>query len=202
MAKKAKLTLPLAPLADLVRWWQDQQTQGMVIGGLAVSLLGRPRLTRDVDALVLVPEERWPVFAEAGAAFGFIPRQPEAMAFAKESRVLLLRHQPTGIDVDLVFGSLPFEEEAVARAEIIKVAKVSVPVPTPEDLVIMKAVAHRDRDLFDIEGLLAAYPNLDRNRLRRWVRTFSEALEAPEIYEDLEQLLSRRRGRKRGQGKK
>lgn len=193
MGKKAKLVLPVAPLPDLVGWWQSQDVRGLVIGGLAVALLGRPRVTRDVDALVWLAEDRWAAFLDAGRAFGFLPRQPDALAFAREARVLLVRHQPTGIDVDVALGCLPFEEEAVARATVVQVAGVSVPLPTPEDLVIMKAVAHRERDLLDIEGLVAAHPDLDVRRVRRWVRAFADALETPELYNDLQQRLGRRR---------
>ncbi|MDI6755362.1 MAG: hypothetical protein QME78_13325 [Thermodesulfobacteriota bacterium] len=46
---------PLAPLLsvllDLVTWFQSRNVRGLVIGGVAVSLLGRPRVTHDVDAL-------------------------------------------------------------------------------------------------------------------------------------------------------
>ena len=198
MAEKAKDVLPVDPLRDLVDWWQSEQVPGLVIGGLAVALLGRPRVTRDVDALVLLAEERWGAFMDAGSAFGFVARQPDALAFAEQARVLLLRHQPTAIDVDVVLGCLPFEEEAVARAVLVEVAGVSVPLPTPEDLIIMKAVAHRDRDMLDIEGLLAAHLELDLDRVRRWVRAFADALETPELYDDLEQRLRRGSHGKRG----
>jgi hypothetical protein len=151
--------------------------------------------------MILLAEDRWAAFLDAGRAFGFVPREADALAFAREARVLLLRHQPTGIDVDVALGCLPFEEEAVARATVGQVAGVSVPLPTPEDLVIMKAVAHRERDLGDIEGLLAAHPDLDVRRVRRWVRAFAGALEAPELYDDLQQQLGRRPPRRRGKGK-
>jgi hypothetical protein len=175
-----------------MRWWESQHAQGVVIGGLAASLLGRPRMTRDVDALVILPEDRWAAFLEAGSAFGFVPRGADALAFAREARALLVRHQPTGIDVDVALGCLPFEEEAVARATAVQVAGVSVPLPTPEDLVIMKAVAHRERDVGDIDGLLTAHPDLDVDRVRHWVRAFADALEAPELYDDLQLQLERR----------
>jgi hypothetical protein len=201
VAKKAKPVLPVGPLPDLVQWWQSQHARGLIIGGLAVALLGRPRVTRDVDALVLLEEEHWPAFFDAAPTFGFAPRLADALAFAREARVLLLRHQPTGIDVDIALGRLPFEEEAVERATAVQVAGVSVPLPTPEDLVIMKAVAHRERDLLDIEGLLAAHPKLDVRRVRRWVRIFADALEMPELYDDLQLRLARLSPRKRGKRK-
>ena len=41
----------------------------------------------------------------------------------------------------------------------------------------------------DIEGLVAANPNLDLARIRRWVSDFAATLEMPELLEDLERLL-------------
>jgi hypothetical protein len=185
--------LPIAPLPDLVRWWRSQKTRGLIIGGLAVALLGRPRVTRDVDAMILLAEGKWPAFLDAGRAFGFLPRVPEALAFAREARVLLVRHHPSGIDVDIALGSLAFEREALDRARRIKVGGVTILIPTPEDLIIMKAIAHRERDALDIEGLLAAHSKLDRRRIRRWVREFADALESSDIYDDLQRQLARKR---------
>jgi hypothetical protein len=103
--------------------------------------------------------------------------------------------------VDVSLGCLPFEDEAVQRTVITRVAGVDVPLPTPEDLIIMKAVAHRERDLLDIEGLLATHPQIDVRRVRRWVKKFASALESPEIYEDIQARLSRVAPRKKGRGK-
>lgn len=201
MPKKPEIELPVAPLADLMNWWQSQSVQGVIIGGLAVALLGRPRVTRDVDAMVLLKEDRWPAFVKAGVTFGFMPRYVDALEFAREARVLLMHHERSGIDVDIAFGCLPFEEEAVQRAIVVNVSGISVPLPTPEDLVIMKAVAHRDRDLLDIEGLMNVHPNLDVRRVLRRVKAFTDALDMPEVHDDLKRRLSNLRSRKRGKGK-
>lgn len=68
---------------------------------------------------------------------------------------------------------------------------LSLPLPTPEDLLIMKAVAHRPRDLVDAEAIMEAHPRLDRRRVRSWVRQFAEALETPEILVDLNAIFRR-----------
>jgi predicted nucleotidyltransferase len=194
-------TMELAPLLtalrDLVAWLKAGKVPGVVIGGLAASILGRPRLTRDVDVLVLLDEGLWAEFLAGGLRYDFSPRHDNTLAFAQETRVLLMRHRESGIDVDIVFGSLPFEKEAVARAIWVELGDVEVPLPLPEDLIIMKAVAHRPQDLADIEAILAAHPKLNLRRVRRWVREFAAALSMPEILNDLEALLSRRTGGKR-----
>jgi len=46
----------LTALRDLVAWLEDAHVSGMVIGGVAASLLGRLRVTRDIDALVVLDE--------------------------------------------------------------------------------------------------------------------------------------------------
>jgi hypothetical protein len=193
MPEATDLTPLVAVLRDLVAWLKAGKVPGVVIGGLAASLLGRPRLTRDVDALVLVDQGYWADFMTAGTKHGFIPRRDDALAFAKETQVLLVRHQQSGIDVDIVFGSLPFEKEAVARATWVDIGGIQAPLPLPEDLIVMKAVAHRPQDLADIEAILAAHPKLNLRRVRRWVREFTAALEMPEILNDLEVLLSQRK---------
>ena len=43
-----------APLTAVQRLIEQLDNQGVVIGGVAASLLGRPRLTTDADALILL----------------------------------------------------------------------------------------------------------------------------------------------------
>jgi len=84
---------------------------------------------------------------------------------------------------------LPFEEEAVARGAVHRIGDVELRLPTPEDLIIFKAVAHRPKDLLDIEGILRSHSDLDRTRVERWVREFAAALEMPELWEDIAPML-------------
>jgi len=187
----------VAVLEDLVEWFKASEVKGLAIGGVAASLLGRPRLTRDVGVVVLLDEGHWANFLTVGAKHGFVPRRSDSLAFAQETRVLLVRHEPSGIDADIIFGSLPFEKQAITRANWVELGGVRIPLPWPEDLIIMKAVAHRQQDLADIEAVLDAHPKLNLMKVRRRVREFSTALEMPEILGDLEILLSRRRKRQR-----
>ncbi len=198
MAEQEEALAPLlAALRDLVAWLQATHVPGAIIGGVAASLLGRPRATRDIDAVVLLDEKDWGPFLGTGTQLGFVPRLSDPLGFAHTARVLLVRHESSGIDIDIAFGALPFEEEAITRAVWRDIGGIRLPLPVPEDLIIMKAVAHRPRDMADIESILDAHLKLDRRRVRRWVREFSTALDTPEILQDLNALLARRRKRKR-----
>ncbi|OGI51981.1 MAG: hypothetical protein A3E57_08885 [Candidatus Muproteobacteria bacterium RIFCSPHIGHO2_12_FULL_60_33] len=196
MTERQELAPLISALADLARWFEAANIRGIVVGGVAASLIGRPRLTHDVDALVMADESRWQDLLERGAPFGFRPRLTDALAFAARTRALLMRHEPTGVDVDIMFGALRFEEEAVAHRSFVSVAGVALPLPTPEDLIVMKAVAHRPRDLTDIEAILDVHPGLDVERVRRWVREFARAAAMPEIWDDLQRLLKDREERR------
>jgi predicted nucleotidyltransferase len=179
-----------APLAALMKWFEDAGLRGSVIGGVAASLRGKPRLTDDVDALVLEADAE--TLLRSGAKFGFTPRIDDAVEFSRQTRVLLLRYQPGDIDIDISLGALRFEYEVIERSSWIRAGNVRVRLASAEDLIIMKAVAGRPRDMTDIENVIAASPDLDVERIRRWVREFSSVLDMPEIHSNVEKLLKRR----------
>lgn len=176
-------------LQNLEDWLEAEGVPHTAIGGVAVSLLGQPRATQDIDLLIWLDSERWKSFLESGAPYGFVPRLADALEFAQKARVLLLQHRPSGINLDISCGALPFEREMIERAQTISVGRLRLRVPTPEDLVITKAVAQRAKDIADIESLLNIYPDIDVERIRRWVREFAEALEMPVLLETIEQLI-------------
>ena len=189
MTPLEEVTPLLAPLAAVQRLLTRFDDQGIIIGGVAASLLGRPRLTADVDAVILLTVEDLPLLVEAAAQEGLVSRITNAEDFARRHRVLLLRHQESGINVDISLGMLLFEIEAVERSVIHQVGSLAIRLPTPEDLIIFKAVAHRPTDLMDIQALLESHPDLDRERVRRWVREFAQALEMPELWDDIASWL-------------
>jgi hypothetical protein len=164
----------------------------MIIGGVAASFLGRPRLTQDIDAVAMIPESDWSNTIPKAARFGIVPRIEGALEFARRSRVLLLRHTQSGIDIDVAFGGLQFEQAAIDRSQVHDIAGLRVRLPRVEDLIVMKAVARRPKDMQDIEGLLAAHAELDLGEVRRWVREFANAMTMPDMIDDLEKLIARR----------
>jgi predicted nucleotidyltransferase len=168
-----------AAIEALQRLLIKQNDRGVIIGGIAVSLLGKPRFTADVDAVFLLSTDELPQFLELARAENIVPRVQDAEEFARKSRVLLLRHEPTETDIDISLGILPFEEEMVDRSSVKSFANLSVRLPTPEDLIIMKAIAHRPKDLEDIRILADNFPNLDKKRIEQWVKAFGDALETP-----------------------
>lgn len=178
-----------AAIESVQRLLHKSNDRGVIIGGIAVGFLGRPRFTADVDAVFLLSTNDISQFVKLAQAEDIFPRIPEAEDFARKNRVLLLRHKPTETDIDISLGILPFEEEMVERGSTKTFADLSIRLPTPEDLVIMKAIAHRPKDLDDIRTIASKYPNLDRKRIEEWVKSFGEALELPNLWNQIEPLL-------------
>jgi predicted nucleotidyltransferase len=185
----------VAPLLDAAAAAVDAlQSLGLpvaLVGGFAVAVRGRPRLTQDIDLVVLSELDALEAVAASLRSAGFSLRQTDAVDFARTTRVLLLHHDPSGIDVDLSFGALPFERELVEAASPVVLSGRSLPIARPEDLIVMKALALRPRDVADIEGLVELNDNLDLDRVRRIVAEFTAALEDADYSAELEQILKR-----------
>jgi predicted nucleotidyltransferase len=179
----------LEPLGALQRLLERFENRGVIIGGVAASLLGQPRLTADLDAVILMSTQDLPRLIEIAANEGLKARISDAEDFARKRRVLLLQHETSGIKIDISLGILPFEVEMVERGQEIVLGSLSVRLPTPEDLIIMKAVAYRPKDLEDIRAVAASHPDLDRERIRDWVEQFGEALDRPGLWNDILKII-------------
>lgn len=164
----------------------------MIIGGIAVIARGVPRQTIDIDATVWGQAASLDELFAALKSHGIVPRIPDAAEFARRRQVLLLEHRPSGTTLEISLAWLPFEQAAIERAGLVTLRGVEVPVAQPQDLIVYKFVAWRDRDKADIERLLLLHgEGLDLQHLREIARQFAEALEEPERVQELEVLLRR-----------
>ena len=77
----------------------------------------------------------------------------------------------------------------VERGIVRSIGTLSIRLPTPEDLIIMKAIAHRPKDLEDIRTVIDKNPKLDMGRIQQWVQSFGEILEIPSLWDDIASLF-------------
>jgi hypothetical protein len=189
MPKGFPINLFPPALESVCQLLHQKDVHGMIIGGLAASLLGRPRFTNDIDLLILDLDDRIPEFIQKLKIFGIEPRISDVEEFAIESRVLLVRHTESGINIDISMGILPFEREAVERRRVESVHGLEIVLPTPEDLIIFKSISLRPVDIEDIKAILARHPDVDNKRILSTVREFTNILEMPELYQNVEALL-------------
>lgn len=179
----------LEPLEAVQKLLKICNNQGVVIGGIASSLLGKTRFTADVDVMILLKNDDIKKILEYCESIGLISRIANAFEFAQKNRMILLRQVGSGINIDVSMGLLPFDYEVVDRKIEKIIGNLSIQLPSPEDLIIMKAVAHRVRDMEDIKGIVESTKQLDKQRIKYWLQQFSQALEKPEIWLDVEKIL-------------
>jgi predicted nucleotidyltransferase len=180
-------------LADVAKVVRRHEGHAAVIGGIAVIARGVPRLTRDIDIAVASAELTSAELAGELARAGIVPRIQDAVAFADENHVLLMKHTETGVEIDVSRASLPFELEALAAARNESLGGVRIAVVQPEDLIIFKAVAWRPVDQQDVERLLTLHGDrVDLVRIREHVKAFGEALELDRL-RDLDAVIARTR---------
>lgn len=167
----------------------------MIIGGVAVIALGVPRLTVDIDATVAAGPLDLESLIDALGRQGIQPRIPDALAFARDTQVLLAVHTASGTPIDVSLAWLPFENEALAASTPCDYAGVVIRIPRPDDLVIYKVIASRPKDLQDAEGLLVLHgPAMDLERVRRVIKQFAEVLDDDDRPKALEQLIRKTAG--------
>ena len=180
----------LEPLESLQKLILRFNHRGVIIGGIAASVLGEARYTEDLDAMFLLSIQDIPRFLEEAKQEGIEPRIENAADFAKKNRIFLLRHTITNTNIDISLGVLPFEEEVIQRSSVQEFDdSLQVRLPTAEDLIIMKAIARRPKDLEDIRTLAVKYADLDFDRMEFWIKNFAELLETPELWGQIEKIL-------------
>jgi len=87
----------------------------MIIGGQAVLLYGRPRLTRDIDITLGVDTDQFAQVAQVCKDVGIelLPEDPSD--FATKTNVLPAEEPQSKIRVDFIFSFTPYEAQAIER---------------------------------------------------------------------------------------
>ncbi len=130
-------------LADLSASLTDLRVSWYVFGAQAALIWGRPRLTTDVDATVRLDGGDTEALVRALGSHGFVLRLEATPEFVRQTRVLPLQHDRSGLAVDLVLAGPGLEDAFLERAIPVDVSGVAIPFISPEDLIVTKILAGR-----------------------------------------------------------
>jgi hypothetical protein len=161
----------------------------MLIGGLAVIARGVRRFTTDIDAVVQGDAVDLDALLRSLSRNNIVPRVPDAKVFATANLILLVIHEPSGVELDVSLGWTGFEQEALDARSPVAFGPLRIPTASAEDLIIFKIVAAREIDLQDATTLLILYPKIDLVRIRKRVRELAELMEEPVRIATLERLV-------------
>lgn len=158
-------------LTDAINVLQTAGRSFAVVGGLAASVRGEVRFTRDVDLAVSVEsdEDAENVVHEFVRA-GWVVLATVEQDAQKRMATARLRGS-SNVVCDLIFATTGIEPEIVAAAEPVAILRdLVVPTATAESLLAMKvlsATEKRVRDIADIQALLANSTRIDAFRVER-----------------------------------
>jgi hypothetical protein len=162
----------------------------MLIGGMAAIEHGRSRVTEDVDITLGIGPNRFSHVARVARQLRLTPSDTggDPEAFAQQS-MLFPCEASSGVRVDFVFSTLEYERQAIERALVRRLGGYDVRVATVEDVIVMKMVAGRPRDVEDVQALYLGAIDLDIAYIRKWLGSFREML-ADVVDQRFEQLIA------------
>ena len=131
----------------------------LVLGGLASSLVGRPRWTHDIDFLVRPDDARDVLEALRGAGFSTEETDPVWIykAFKHDVMVDVIFMVMGGIYLDDEMRAHSIEREYPIPSGGGQGGSLRLRIPSPEDQIVIKAIVHREetsRHWFDSLAIL------------------------------------------------
>ncbi len=163
-------------LSKISKQLEKSKVSYMVIGGQAVLLYGEPRLTKDIDITLGVTPERLSEIESLSKKLKLRILVENPKDFVKETMVLPVEDEKTGISVDFIFSFSEYEKQAIKRANPIKMMNTDVKFASLEDVVVHKIIAGRARDIEDVETILLKNPKYDEKYIKKWLDKFDNSL--------------------------
>ncbi len=159
-----------AALAHVAAELRRRHHRFALIGGLAVSIRGEVRFTRDVDlAIRVASDEEVEKLVRDLASAGYAPLA--VIEQDAKSRLATVRlRAPSGVVVKLLAASSGIESEVVERATEIPFDGAGlIPVARAEELLALKVLSmteRRPQDSLDARSLIAMNRSLDLDAVR------------------------------------
>ncbi len=177
-------------IKEIAESLDEERIPYMIIGGQAVLIYGRPRLTRDIDITLGIDADDFALVEKTckKLKLKMLPENPKN--FAKETNVLPAEEPTSGIRIDFIFSFSPYETQAIKRAKEIIIDNYPVKFASCEDVIIHKMVAARAVDAEDVKSILIKNKDsIDIEYITGWLLEFSKISEHEGILEGFNRLL-------------
>jgi hypothetical protein len=151
---------------DVIETLNQSGVRYTIVGGIAAILHGAPRMTGDLDLAVVLDEKNLLTLVEAMISLGYKPRIPADPMDLAKAQVRELWRKEKGMKVFTFFHpKKPFADVDILIDQQVdfngiwehrieyRAGKVRIPTASMDDLIAMKRVSARDKDLSDIAAL-------------------------------------------------
>jgi len=181
-----KLIKKIAQLLD------QQEIPYMIIGGQAVLLYGRPRLTRDIDIALGVDIDKFTSIEDVCKKIKLRILVENPQDFAKDTKVLPTEEPESKVRVDFIFSFTPYEAQAINNAKQVLIDDYPAKFASCEDVIIHKMVAGRAIDEEDVKSILAKNRDtINFVYIGKWLSEFSKIAEHEGILARFNTLLKK-----------
>lgn len=149
----------------ILRAFQKQKVKYVLVGGVAMNLLGSMRGTADLDILVEMSDENLKKITKIMKKFGYHVKQPLDLTKIadektrkkwikdKNMKAFNFYKEESLEEIDIIIESPVSYEEAEKKPIRIKIGNLMLPVISINNLIKMKKKAARTIDKLDIEIL-------------------------------------------------
>ncbi|MBN1974727.1 MAG: nucleotidyltransferase [Sedimentisphaerales bacterium] len=152
----------------VVTFLNKERYKYIIIGGIAAGTLGEPRVTGDVDIDIEMESSDITAFLDKAEKEGFKFTSKQCLTNAEHTGTFQINYE--AFHIDFIIASTDFEKAAFERKKIIKLYGIKAFFPTPEDLILLKIIPGRDKDLLDAKNIVLRHKNkLDTKYLKNWV---------------------------------
>jgi hypothetical protein len=160
-------------LRDFAALFERMDIPYAVMGGLAVRVYAIPRPTHDADFTIAIDRVRLPELYSEVRNLGYsVPESFDSGWVDTVAGMPLIRFrlylEQHGIDVDVFLAESEFQRQIIARRQRVDLDEHSFMLVSPEDLVLLKLLAGRPRDLIDVQDILFTQGSLDEAYMRQW----------------------------------
>jgi predicted nucleotidyltransferase len=163
-----------ALLKKLTRQLDDLLVPYMIIGGQAVLLYGRPRLTRDIDITLGIDVDEIVKIESLCRSLNLKILVENPQAFTDQTRVLPTEDPESRLRIDFIFSFTSYERQAIKNANPVQISDFSVNFASCEDVIIHKMIAGRAIDKEDVKSILAKNKaSLDTAYIEKWLKEFA-----------------------------
>jgi hypothetical protein len=151
---------------DIFKEFELRRVRYLVVGGMAVNLYGYVRLTVDLDIMADLSDKNLSKIIQIMEKSGYTPRVPvnphEFLSNEKRDEWIKKKGAVVFTFIDLnepfkhidIFLSNPIDfEEAYSRREMITIGAIKVSIISIDDLIELKSLSGRQRDVEDIDHL-------------------------------------------------
>ena len=146
----------------------DRDVSYAIGGALSLGFYAVPRATVDVDINIFVdPRNQLPLILEVLASAGFSADAERDVLAEQAVQEGQFRGRVSGLRVDVFVPAIPYYASLAERRRQVSLLGHPIWILGPEDLVVLKMVFFRRKDLADVEAVLRDQSDLDRDYVRR-----------------------------------